>query len=129
MKAEIGKPNHPEILTCGRSVRQGVAGETAPLWLEAPATFLLPAPTAQERDVASDAPEASATESPGQCKALEAARRGEKTAKGSGLKRTDWTALGEGSKLATAQKELRKRTNKREGAKKEFFRSFPAQLP
>lgn len=37
-----------------------------PLPLDAPATFLLPTPTAQERDVASDAPEASATEPPKQ---------------------------------------------------------------
>lgn len=84
MKAGIGKINHPEILTCGRSVRQGVSGEAAPLWLEAHATFLLPAPTAQERDVASDAPEASATESPGQCKASETARGGGKDGQGFG---------------------------------------------
>ncbi|XP_032168087.1 translation initiation factor IF-2-like [Mustela erminea] len=50
-----------------------------------------------ERDVASEAPEASATESPKQCKASVAARGGEKTAKDSGLKPTHLTTLGEGS--------------------------------
>lgn len=42
------------------------AGTQTPLRLDAHSTFLLPTPTAQERDVASDAPEASATESPKQ---------------------------------------------------------------
>lgn len=54
-----------------------MAGRGAPpLPPEAHATFLLPTPTSQERDVASDAPEASATESPGQLKASVAARGG-----------------------------------------------------
>lgn len=42
----------------------------------------------------------------------------EKTAKDSGLKRTHSTALGEESKSAASQKELKKRTNKRGGKKK-----------
>lgn len=84
MKAGIGKSNHPEILTCGWSVCLGVAREAGPLWLKAPATFLLPAPTAQERDVASDAPEASAIESPGQGKASETTRGGGKDGQGFG---------------------------------------------
>lgn len=107
MKAGKAKPHHPEILTWGRRCARRWRGEAAPLPLEAHATFLLPTPTSQERDVASDAPEASATESPGQWKASAAARGGGKTAKNSGLKPTHLTAPGEGTKSAVAQKELR----------------------
>ena len=62
-------------------MRQEV-GAPPPLRQEAHATIRLPAPTAQERDVASDAPEASATESPEQCKASVAARKKGKDGQG-----------------------------------------------
>lgn len=50
-------------------------------------------------------------------------------AKDPGLKQTHSTALGEGSKLAAAQKELKRRTNKRKEKKNEFSGLFPVQLP
>lgn len=72
--------------TARKASRAGPGGgRGAPLGPGAPATFRLPAPTAQERDVASVAPEASATESPGRRRASAAAGAAGGAAAGSGL--------------------------------------------
>lgn len=75
MESGRDKPDYREILTWGQPGATG-SGRGGPLGLDTHATFLLPTRAAQEREVAFDAPEASATESLGQCKAPVAARGG-----------------------------------------------------
>ena len=104
-------------------MREEVAGRGGPPPAGSSRNFSPPHPTSQERDVASDAPEASATESPGQWKASVAARGGGKTAENSGLKPTHLTAPGEGTKLAVAPERTQ---NKGEKSSSDCS---PAQLP
>lgn len=130
MKAGIDKINHPEILTCGRSVRQGVSGEAAPYGWKLTQLFSSPPPPPRKGMLLPTPRKPLPPNPQGSVRPRRRPGAEEKTAKDSGLKRTHSTALGEESKSAASQKELKKRANKREGGKKKSSSGrSAAQLP